>query len=178
MCKINVYMKSVGTQIKRTSGFTLVELLVVIGILGILVAALIAAIDPIEQLRKASDTSTKAAISQFNDSVIRYYANHQALPWAAGGDASCSANAGSSFNTNAKALIDLTSCMNAIISDNELKASFTANKQVLSKIFVSGTTSGVVSCFDPQSKQGEADPLTKYDSTGGAGSPTTFFCIK
>ena len=163
-------------QIANQKGFTLVELLVVIGILGILVAALIAVVDPIEQLRKASDLAAKTSISQFNDSVNRYYANHQTLPWAAGGDAGCSAQTkGNAFS--GIVLTAMLGCLVAIIADNELKASYTANTSILSKIVVSGTTSQVVSCFEPQSKQGKLDPLTKYDFTGGNNAATSF-CIK
>ena len=38
-------------MMKRNFGFTLMELLIVIGVLGILAAGLLAAIDPFEQLK-------------------------------------------------------------------------------------------------------------------------------
>jgi len=38
---------------RQNIGFTLMELLIVIGVLGILAAGLLAAIDPFEQLKKA-----------------------------------------------------------------------------------------------------------------------------
>ena len=66
---------------KRDSGFTLIELLVVIGILGVLAAALIATIDPFEQIKKAQDSNTKNAAVEFNDALLRYYATHNAFPW-------------------------------------------------------------------------------------------------
>lgn len=174
-------MRKLTAQLKRNAGFTLIELLVVIGILGILAAALIAAVDPLEQLKKASDTAAKTTMNEYNEAVARYYTIHSGLPWnatAAGGDAGCTTLAGA-LPMSAKTLSTLSSCMTAIINDNELKASFTANTNILSKIIVSGTTSTVTSCYLPQSKQAQADPLAKFNSTGGASglAGSTYYCV-
>ena len=63
MSNISVYMKEfikmLKKLVKQKKGFTLIELLVVIGILGILAAALVATIDPFEQLNKAQDSTVK-----------------------------------------------------------------------------------------------------------------------
>src|SRR5579883_2019414 len=72
-------------------GFTLLELLVVIGILGILAAALIATIDPFQQIKKAQDATMKELANEFVQANTSYYANHNALPWfsSANGGAGC-----------------------------------------------------------------------------------------
>jgi len=62
-------------------GFTLMELLIVIGVLGILAAGLLAAIDPFEQLKKARDTNNRSAAIELLQSSQRYYATHGYLPW-------------------------------------------------------------------------------------------------
>ena len=47
-----MYMRNYLSRLfKNSKGFTLIELLVVIGILGVLAAALIATIDPFEQIK-------------------------------------------------------------------------------------------------------------------------------
>lgn len=45
-----------------TKGFTLIELLVVIAILGIIMAAVVAGIDPIDKIRAANDAKVQADI--------------------------------------------------------------------------------------------------------------------
>jgi prepilin-type N-terminal cleavage/methylation domain-containing protein len=53
-------------------GFTLVELLVVIGVLGVLATGLLIAINPAQQLAKARDSARKSAIKQIRSALERY----------------------------------------------------------------------------------------------------------
>lgn len=55
-------------------GFTLVELLVVIAILGIIAVGLIVAIDPIEQVNRASDSSRRSLATDVSNSFNRFFA--------------------------------------------------------------------------------------------------------
>ena len=57
------------------------ELLIVIGVLGILAAGLLAAIDPFEQLKKAKDTNNRSATIELLQSLQRFYATHGDFPW-------------------------------------------------------------------------------------------------
>lgn len=63
-------------------GFTLVELLIVIALLGILAAAVLAAINPIEQANRARDTRLKSDSSQLLAAIDRYFASQSEMPWA------------------------------------------------------------------------------------------------
>jgi prepilin-type N-terminal cleavage/methylation domain-containing protein len=62
-------------------GFTLVELLIVIALLGVIATIVIAAINPLEQANRASDSGMKADASQIVSAIQRYYTGHNEFPW-------------------------------------------------------------------------------------------------
>lgn len=64
-----------------SKGFTLVELLIVIALLGVIATIVIAAINPIEQAARARDASYKADASQLISAIQRYYVSHNEYPW-------------------------------------------------------------------------------------------------
>lgn len=158
-----------NSQLKK--GFTLIELLVVIGILGILAAALVATIDPFEQLKKAQDTTTTNVLTEWVTATTRYYTTHLAFPWEATG-ANCNGGAdpsGSLLNT-----VGMTSCTAALISDNELKSAFSssANLQYVA-ITYDANLKQVTGCFNPASKSQLHNVNTKFSATGADLSATT-----
>jgi len=169
--------------IKQSKGFTLIELLVVIGILGVLAAALIATIDPFEQIRKAQDTNVKDIAVQYVDANVRYYTTHSVLPW---GVAAANCNAGAAPSTTPVNLgaNGMAGCLNAMIADGELKSAFTGVTTALSALSVVGTTESVTACFMPVSKAQKSDPNTKYNADGslnqtgqcGPASTTCYWC--
>lgn len=161
-------MRNYISKLQATAGFTLIELLVVIGILGVLAAALIATIDPFEQLKKATDANVKNTAVEFVNASIRYYTTHNALPWS---DTTAPAACQSSPTPSAQSLTgaQMTSCLNALVTDGELKAGFTTVTSILGGILISGTSNSVTACFQPQSRSQQRDQNTKYSSTGGTG---------
>ena len=60
-------------------GFTLIELLVVIAILGVLATILLAAVNPVEQLARARDSSRKNDASQLVNAMSAYYTSQGAV---------------------------------------------------------------------------------------------------
>lgn len=68
-------------KIKNSLGFTLVELLIVIGLLGAIALIVIAAINPIEQSNRARDTRFKADAGQLISAIDRYYVANSEFPW-------------------------------------------------------------------------------------------------
>ena len=164
-------------------GFTLIELLVVIGILGILAAALVATIDPFEQLKKADDSKLKNLAVEFSTANVRYYTTHGAFPWSDGAstNANCMGLSGPGQNTtpiNQAPLgigILLTNCIgtqiipNSLIGEGELKKSFNTAVNDLNKLYLNWSvtdTTNMGVCFSPKSKSQKAAPDTKFDRAG------------
>lgn len=151
-------------------GFTLIELLVVLGILGILAAALLAAINPVEQLNKAQDASLEQIATEFVNANARYYTTTNAFPWysTANGGANCD---NGTTSLSAIALSSLSTCVTTLVSSGELKSSFstTANLNQLSVTNAAGSTS-VITCFQPKSHSVQTNANTKFTQSGGAGT--------
>ena len=162
---------------KSSQGFTLIELLVVIGILGILAAALVATIDPFEQLNKAQDANVKNTLVEYIDANVRYYTTHSAMPWNDTANTAASGCTGSAATITAGG-VDLQSlnggagsCVSALITDGELKSSFTTVTNILSKVYVTGGSTNLTACFAPASKSQRNDPNTKFNQNGTTPGP-------
>ncbi len=145
-------------------GFTLIELLVVLGILGILAAALLAAINPVEQLNKARDAALENTASEFISATVQYYAAHNTLPWTTG----CYPSAGLNGQITSVSLSSLSNCItNPLVSEGELKQSFLSNTANLQNIYITSTgPNTTMACFQPQSHTVQADANSKYNQNG------------
>jgi prepilin-type N-terminal cleavage/methylation domain-containing protein len=188
MVKLSKSMKILSRTTQK--GFTLIELLVVIGILGILAAALVATIDPFEQLKKADDSKIKNMAVEFQTANVRYFTTHSAFPWndMATSNANALCQAVSTGGTAAvHSLLSVggmySNCIgsaaisNSLIGDGELKAGFNVNTNDLAKIQVNwdpANATNMIVCFSPTSKSQKASPETTWAATGityaGAGS--------
>lgn len=71
-------------QLRSQAGFTMIELLIVIAILGILAVAVLAAINPIEQINRGRDTGSRSDAEQLISAIDRYYAFNGYYPWQIG----------------------------------------------------------------------------------------------
>jgi len=186
-------------MIKPNKGFTLMELLIVIGVLGILAAGLLAAIDPFEQLKKARDTNNRNTAIEPLRSSQRYFANHGYLPWfkpdPADPDAYdlticpdapwgplrpataitdfAAANATVAISKGDKTAANANfDCIDGTLGvDGEIKNTF-FDGLATDLYLVSGDTTRVIVCYKPEAKSNISDAQTSY-SIDDATSPTT-----
>jgi len=67
----------------KSGGFTMIELLIVISILGILAVMVLAAINPLEQINRGRDTAQRSDAEQLLGAFERYNAFNGYFPWQA-----------------------------------------------------------------------------------------------
>ena len=157
------------------------ELLIVIGVLGILAAGLLAAIDPFEQLKKAKDTNNRSATIELLQSLQRFYATHGNFPWNietyqvfCGTAVSQSLDGFGPITDSAMSVqyANLQNCfVNSLVADGELKSTYFSGVGGTDIYVGSNLTdkTDVTVCFEPKSKANMNDSTTKYlvNTVGG-----------
>jgi len=180
---------------KSSFGFTLVELLIVIALIGILSVAVVSTINPIEQVNKANDAKYKNDAAEILGGLERYYASKQEYPWMDSsfddevtvedevGFAAEDAGVGICSGTNIQAAGDCATD-GLLITNDELKPTF-RNKTFLTttdatrRIYIykaGGASGGINVCFVPRAKTNRTDsdsnPLYILEFAGGGEDPT------
>lgn len=144
-------------KLKR-KGFTLVELLIVMGILATILSIFILAINPFEHINQANDVATKAIVQDFSNATATYFTYKQTLPWQA--DTTCK-------NELAKGptLKDVPTCVADITESTQLKSKVLTQNQV-KDIYVSECNHAIALCYHPKSQLFGSSPDAKYTKNG------------
>lgn len=82
--KMNFKFQIPNSKFPISKGFTLIELIVVIGIIAILSVMLIAVVDPVSQFQKSRDAQRKSDLSQIQKAIEQYYQDTGHYPAATG----------------------------------------------------------------------------------------------
>jgi len=69
---------------KKSFGFTLIELLVVIAVLGVLAAAVVAAINPLGKIQQARDVNRRSDLRQIANALEAYFITNGSYPSTGG----------------------------------------------------------------------------------------------
>ena len=154
---------------KIKKGFTLIELLIVIALLGALAVALLAGLDPLEQIKKGTDTGTRNTVAEIHGAMVRYSSLQ-------GGTMPFSGTLAFSAIGTAVTTAQYTA-LQKVIDQGELKSDFTALASgQLEKIFITGIndistgTQTVSVCYAPTAKSFKLDTNTKFGT--GLGTVT------
>lgn len=149
-------------QKKLLRGFTLIELIITITILSILAVALLAALDPMEQINRARDTGVRNTALELHNALQRYYAIANTFPADFCGT---DPDNGACISGNAVAAGGTPASTGNIISDlsdaGELKSNFAraaGNRLNQIRLFAENGTTNIYTCFTPVSKGFQRDP--------------------
>ncbi len=149
-------IKDLKKKINR--GFTLVELLIVIALIGILATALVATLNPIEQINKARDTRYKNDAAELLAALERYYASTQVYPWVSASITIEDEYGGMGADTSVGVCSATCATDGVLISSGELKTAFKSKEQfkattAADKFFIrktKGSGGSVYVCFIPK----------------------------
>lgn len=158
-------------MLRNKKGFTLIELLIVVVVLGILAVAILSAINPIEQIAKARDSSKKSDSSEMLNALERYYTTFQEYPWGV-------------TDISAGVLAtDVSLNLSELVTKKEVKSEF-LQRTNLGSMYVSEDADGLVHvCFLPEAAtfqaQAEAKPKNKVGATVASCTAGTdcYICI-
>lgn len=164
-------------------GFTLVELLIVIALIGVLAAVVLAAINPLEQANRARDTRFRADAAQLLAAIDRYFPVKEEFPWVTAGAVTSndSALAFSSAHQQPVGICGVNcSADGVLITSLELKTEFRNRDFItttdsLKRVYVgkdAGASSSVYACWIPASQSERQKTQNLRSLTFSGGVPT------
>ena len=177
------FLPNLRSITSKVAGFTMIELLIVITILGILATAVLSAINPIEQINRGRDTASQSDAEQLINAIERYNAFQEYYPWTTSQNADFTIGTlttiGSDWDDGTCEVLEkLSSSANSSCTGtNELKSSFTSriSGPTARRMFVfngGNTGDSTYVCFIPQSQAMKTKAKDRCGGDTGPGLPT------
>lgn len=141
---------------KLQKGFTMIELLIVIAVLGILAVAVLSAINPIEQINRSRDTGSRSDAEQLVSAIDRYYTAKGFYPWMEDAD-----------STN-------TECAWTALAARDESCGADTTTGILN-VLSTGGTSEIKDSFVTRITGASARTLSIYNT--GVGGDSTYVCF-
>lgn len=173
-------------KVHSSDGFTMIELLIVITILGILATAVLSAINPIEQINRGRDTGSRSDAEQLLSAMERYNAFRGFPVWQLNADTEVPLALSIISETAVPPVSGVAGCtiLERLSEGDETIANGCEGTNELKSSFVSRITTGAGSrdlfvfnrgqsgdstyvCFVPQSDAFSDEAETRCDTPGG-----------
>lgn len=145
-------------KVRKLRGFTLLELLVVCGMLAILFGIVLLALNPFEQTNRARDLSVTVATQDFIAANTHYFLEQKKFPWDL--NAACASEL-----TTGGMLSDMPDCVGELIKNALLSATY-RNQDEIKDIHAHRCADTVVLCYNPKSKKEYETAAVKYAKYG------------
>lgn len=142
-------------SLKNINGFTLIEILITVVILGVLTVAIISVLNPIEIINRGRDTGTLQTVTQTYSAAIRNNVVRGSFPMESDiTGVSLSSEEGQTF-------------LNKLLETDELKRSYINNTN-LDNIYLTAQIEQqqIYLCFLPKSSAFNSHPLSGFDRFG------------
>jgi prepilin-type N-terminal cleavage/methylation domain-containing protein len=143
---------------KVKTGFTLVELLVVLGILAVMLALVLIAINPLEMLNKTQDVAVQQVTKDFASATKYFYATEKTTPWAK--STSCRDELATKDTVS-----QMPSCVQELTKGGDLQTK-AVNSDEAKDIFMTECSGSVALCYKPKSSTYRNDSNAKYGRNG------------
>ncbi len=143
---------------KVRTGFTLVELLIVLGILAVMFAIVLIAINPLESFNKTQDVAAQQVTKDLASATKYYYATEKKTPWT---DNSSCRNELATKDT----VSQMPSCVQELTKGGDLQNK-AVNSSEAKDIFMTECSGSVALCYKPKSSTFKSDPRAIYGRNG------------
>lgn len=150
------------TSLSTAKGFTLIELLIVITIIGVLAVAVLSAINPVEQIRRAQDSGRESDSAELLNSFDRYYTAFFKFPWTAL----------SQVNPSQAQVSANLAWIDELIAKGEVKTQF-RDRATWTDVYVTQSGTIVSVCFLPTSSTFQQQANQRGKNLNGTSGCTT-----